>query len=160
MVQISQFQSWKRHRYALCNYGIHNNYPIYILFLYLLRIFQSRFCIRPQLFLTVISFLLYSYSFSLLLTICSKFCLLFDLLLFLLLSYYLLLKQLQWLPLKLRINFKILLLTLKAPQTFSPFCLWNLLHVYGSSHNLCLASDLFLFHPYHLLCQNIRLLLN
>lgn len=64
------------------------------------------------------NFLLYSYSFGLLLAVCSKFYLLFNLLLFLLLSYYPLLRQLHWLPLKLRINFKILLLTLKALQTF------------------------------------------
>ena len=57
------------------------------------------------------------------------------------------LQQLHWLPVKYRVEFKILLLTYKALHNLAPQYLTQLLHVYTPSHALRSSSSISLVVP-------------
>uniref|UniRef100_A0A8C6Q775 Reverse transcriptase domain-containing protein n=1 Tax=Nothobranchius furzeri TaxID=105023 RepID=A0A8C6Q775_NOTFU len=67
------------------------------------------------------------------------------------------LKQLHWLPLHTRINFKILLLTFKAFHNLAPHYLTDLVHIVTSSRSLRSSSSIHLSVPsFHLSTMGSR----
>jgi len=57
-------------------------------------------------------------------------------------------RQLHWLPVKQRINYKLAVLTYKARQSGSPSCLASLISDYVPSRSLRSSDKLLLSHPY------------